>query len=104
MEHKELKKLLNKIGIPVAYDHFSDNKVKEPPFMAYREKAPDNFMADNKVYLFFNGFEIELVTSKKDVELENKISNLLTENEIPYEKSDEVWDNDEKIYHIFYEI
>ena len=84
MKHKDLKTLLEKIKIPVAYDHFPDNKNMEPPFMAYREKAPDNFMADNKVYLFFNGFEIELVTNKKDVELENKISDLLTENEIPY--------------------
>lgn len=104
MEHKDLFKLLKKIEMPVAYDHFDDDKDIEPPFMAYREKASDNFMADNKVYQFFNGFEIELVTSKKDVDLENKISNLLTENEIPYEKSDEVWDSEEKIYHIFYEI
>ena len=52
----------------------------------------------------FLNFEIELVTSKKDVELENKISNLLTENKIPYDKEDEVWDESEKIYHIFYEI
>lgn len=102
MEHKKLKKLLKQIKIPVAYDHFIDEV--EPPFMAYREKATDNFKADNKVYLFFNAFEIELVTTKKDVELENKISNLLTENEIPYEKTDEIWDNNEKIYHIFYEI
>lgn len=104
MKHKDLKKLLDNVGIPVAYDHFEDNKNMKPPFMAYREQASDNFIADNKVYQFFYGFEIELVTTKKDVELEEKISNLLTESEIPYEKTDEIWDNDEKIYHIFYEI
>ena len=105
MEHKYLYKLLKKAGIPVAYDHFEDDeKNLEPPFMAYREKSPDNFRADNKVYSAFFHYEIELVTTKKDVDLENKISNLLTENEIPYEKLDEVWDSEEKIYHIFYEI
>lgn len=104
MDYKELLSILKQVGIPVAYDHFPDNKKMKPPFMAYREKSSDNFMADNKVYLFFYGFEIELVTEKKDIELENKISNLLTENDIPYEKPNEVWDNDEKIYHIFYEI
>lgn len=104
MEYKELLLILKQVGIPVAYDHFPDDKEMKPPFMAYREKSSDNFMADNKAYLFFNRFEIELVTEKKDIELENKISDLLTKNDIPYDKTDEVWDNDEKIYHIFYEI
>lgn len=104
MKHKDLLKLLKKVGIPVAYDHFPDNKNLEPPFMAYREQSPDNFRADNIVYSAFFNYEIELITTKKDVQLEDKISTLLTENEIPYEKSNEVWDNEEKIYHIFYEI
>lgn len=104
MEHKVLFKLLKSVGIPVAYDHFDDNKLTNPPFIAYREQQPDNFKADNTVYSVFLNYEIELVTSKKDVELENKISDLLTKNDIPYEKTDEIWDNDEKIYHIFYEI
>lgn len=104
MGHKDLFKLLKKIEIPVAYDHFEDDKEMNPPFMAYREQSPDNFRADNKIYSAFFNYEIELVTSKKDVDLENKISDLLTENEISYEKLDEVWDSEEKIYHIFYEI
>lgn len=104
MQHKELLNLLKKIGIPVAYDHFLDNKEMIPPFMAYREKAPNNFKADNITFVSFFNYEIELVTVKKDIELEAKVSKLLTENDISYEKLDEVWDNDEKIYHIFYEI
>lgn len=104
MEHKKLFNLLKQIDIPVAYDHFEDNKKMEPPFMAYREQPPNNFKADNTVYSVFFNFEIELVTCKKDIELEKKISDLLTKNNIPYEKTPEIWDNDEKIYHIFYEI
>lgn len=104
MKHKELLSLLKQIEIPVAYDHFPNNKKMEPPFMTYREQSPDNFKADNKNYASFFNYQIELVTVKKDTELENKISDLLTTNDIPYEKPDEIWDNDEKIYHIFYEI
>lgn len=104
MEHKNLYNLLKKVNIPVAYDHFDDNKKMEPPFMAYREQASDNFKADNKNYVSFFNYEIELVTCKKDIELEKNISNLLTENNIPFDKSNEIWDNEEKIYHIFYEI
>lgn len=104
MKHKDLYKLLKTVGIPVAYDHFEDNKNLTPPFMAYREQSPNNLKADGITYYSALNFEIELVTSKKDVELEDKISNLLTENKIPYDKEDEVWDENEKIYHIFYEI
>ena len=104
MKHKELFNLLKKLNIPVAYDHFEDNKNLEPPFMAYREQSSDTFNADNKNYFLTKHFEIELVTSKKDVELEERIEELLNNNTIPYDKSDEVWDEQEKIYHIFYEI
>ena len=104
MKHKDLFKLLKELNIPVAYDHFENNKDLEPPFLAYREQVSDNFRADNIVYSAFLNYQLELVVSKKDVDLENKISNLLTENEIPYEKLDEVWDSNERIYHIFYEI
>lgn len=104
MEHKDIKLILEKLNIPVAYDHFVDNKNIHPPFVAYREKNNISFSADNKNYFFSHGFEIELVTIKKDVELEKNLSDLLTNNNIPYEKPDEIWDNNEKIYHIFYEI
>ena len=49
-------------------------------------------------------FELELVTEKKDVLLQKKLEELLTTNKIPYDLSDEVWDDDEKIYHNYYEI
>jgi len=104
MDHKEMFKLLKQLCIPVAYDHFSDNKVTKPPFMAYREQPQSNFRADNIIYSVFPNYEIELVTSKKDVELEKRLSSLLTEHNISYEKTNEIWDNQEKIYHIFYEI
>lgn len=104
MKHEELYKILLSLNIPVAYDHFDDNKTLEPPFMAYREKVPDTVNADNINFYSFNKFEIELVTSKKDVALENKVSSLLTKNSISFEKSEEIWDSQEKIYHIFFDI
>ena len=75
MEHKDIYDLLKTLNIPVAYDHFDSNKN-----------------------------EIELVTEKKDVELEKAIEELLTNNKIPYDVENEVWDEDERIYHNFYEI
>jgi len=72
--------------------------------MAYREQSANIFKADNKNYFLEKHFEIELVTNKKDIELEELIEELFNKNNILFEKNDEIWDKEEKIYHIFYEI
>lgn len=102
--HKELYDLLKTLDIPVAYDHFDSDKNISLPFMVYREQIPDTFRADDITYHQFFNYEIEIATEKKDIQLERNIEGLLTNNKIPYDKSDEIWDNEEKIYHIFYEI
>lgn len=104
MKHKEIYDMLKTLNIPVAYDHFESNKNVEPPFIAYRETAPETFKADGITYYRPYEFEIELVTEKKDVALQERIEELLTTNKIPYDIDSEVWDEDEKIYHNFYEI
>ena len=104
IEHKNLYEILLTLGIPVAYDHFESNKEVEIPFLAYRETAPSTFRADDLTYHQFFNYEIELITEKKDVALERQLEGILTNYNIPYSKEDEVWDNDEKIYHNFYEI
>ena len=104
MKHKELYDLLKTLNIPVAYDHFESNKNMSPPFIAYREMDVDTFKADGKTYYRPYEFEIELVTATKDVSLEGQVETLLTENNIPYDVDSSVWDNEEKIYHTFYEI
>ena len=104
MKYQELFTLLKTLNIPVAYDHFDSNKRVIPPFMAYREIPPDTFKADGKTYYRPYNFEIEVVTEKKDPVLQESIEELLTSNNIPYDLLDEVWDEDERIYHNFYEI
>jgi hypothetical protein len=104
MEHKDIYDLLKTLDIPVAYDHFDSNKNVNPPFIAYREISPDTFKADGITYYRPYEFEIELVTEKKDVALEKTIEDLLTNNKIPYDVESEIWDEDERIYHNFYEI
>lgn len=104
MKHKEIYDLLKTLGIPVAYDHFDSNKKVQPPFIVYREQAPDTFKADGIVYYRPYEFEIELITEKKDVSLEGQVETLLTNNKIPYDIESEVWDEDERIYHSFYNI
>lgn len=102
--YKNIYDLLKTLNIPVAYDHFDSNKKLTPPFIAYREQATDTFKADDKTYYRDYDFEIELVTIKKDPNLQKQIEDLLTENNIPYDVASEIWDDEEKIYHNFYNI
>lgn len=104
MEHKAIYDLLKTLNIPVAYSHFNSNKTVNPPFVVYRETSPDTFKAEDITYYRPYNYEIELVTSVKNPTLEETIESLLTTNKIPYDKSDEVWDEEEQIYHNFYEI
>lgn len=104
IDHKTLYQTLQSLNIPVAYDHFDSNKQVSIPFLVYREQQLSTFRADDITYHQFNNFEIELITEKKEIALEKQLEELLTTNKIPYEKNDEVWDNDEKIYHNYYEI
>lgn len=101
---KSIYDLLKTLNIPVAYDHFDSNKNVTPPFIAYREIGTDTFKADDLVYYRPHEFEIELITEKKDLTLQQSLEDLLTTNKIPYDYFNEVWDEDEKIYHNFYEI
>lgn len=102
--HKTIYELLKTLDIPVAYDHFTTNKEINPPFVVYRETNSNTFKADGVTYYRPYDFEIELVTDKKDVVLQSQLEELLTTNKIPYDINDEVWDDDEKIYHNYYEI
>lgn len=104
MEANDLFNLLIELDIPVAYDHFDERTEVFPPFLVYRERKPDSLAADNRIFYSFPNYELELVTENKDFELENKIKQLLSDNGIVYDKPDEIWDKDEKIYHIFFEI
>ena len=45
---------------------------------------------------------MELYTDKKDPELEEKLEDILTAHEIPWEKS-EVWIESEKMYEVLYQ-
>lgn len=104
MKHADLFQLLSTLNIPVAYDHFTSNKNVRPPFVVYRETSPQTFKADGITYYRPYDFEIELVTEIKDVNLQEQIETLLTNNKIPFDINDEIWDEDERIYHNFYEI
>lgn len=102
--HKQIYDLLKTLNIPVAYDHFISDKEVSIPFVVYREIDTDTFKADGITYFRPYNFQIELITETKDIALQQAIEELLTTNNIPYDVGDELWDDEEKIYHNYYEI
>jgi hypothetical protein len=94
--------MLKEAGLPFAYDHFAEGESPEPPFLIFLFPGSDNMFADNGVYFKISQLNMELYTDKKDPELEEKLEDILTAHEIPWEKS-EVWIDSEKMYEVLYQ-
>ena len=101
MTMEELVAVLNRTGIPFAYDHFAEGESPEPPFICYLLPGSDNFAADGKVYFKISQVRIELYTDLKDLAIEKKLEDVLDEEGIFYEKT-EVWIQSEKLYEVLY--
>ena len=98
---EKLIEIMNKTGLPFAYDHFAEGESPNPPFICYLVPNSDNFAADGKVYYKINELHIELYTDCKDLSAEQKLEDVLDANGIYYEKS-EVWIEPEKLYEVLY--
>jgi hypothetical protein len=102
MTYDDITNMLKEAGLPLAYDHFAEGESPEPPFLIFLFPGSDNMFADNSVYFKISQLNIELYTDKKDPELEEKLEDILTAHEIPWEKS-EVWIDSEKMYEVLYQ-
>lgn len=102
MTYDDIKSILDECNLPYAYDHFVEGESPEPPFLIFLFPGSDNMFADNGVYFKISQLNMELYTDKKDPELEEKLEDILTAHEIPWEKS-EVWIDSEKMYEVLYQ-
>ena len=102
MTYDDITNMLKEAGLPLAYDHFAEGESPEPPFLIFLFPGSDNMFADNGVYFKISQLNMELYTDKKDPELEEKLEDILTAHEIPWEKS-EVWIDSEKMYEVLYQ-
>ena len=98
---EKIAAVLEKIGLPFAYDHFAEGESPNPPFICYLIPNSDNFSADGRVYYKINEIHIELYTDCKDLSAEQKVEAVLDKHGIFYEKS-EVWIESEKLYEVLY--
>ncbi|MBQ6501184.1 MAG: hypothetical protein IJI87_07420 [Mogibacterium sp.] len=93
------------VGIPVAYSHFKGDEVPEsPPYMVYIGNGQNTMDADNTHYYRQNRYQLEYYFINKDEETEAQIEDILLENGYLYEKSEDIFIEDEEIFVIYYMI
>jgi hypothetical protein len=93
------------VGIPVAYSHFTEkNSPSEPPYLVYLGDGQDTFKADNTFIYTNNRYQIEYYFTEKDEIEEAKIEKILLDNGYRYDKSEDVYIEDEGVFVIYYQI
>lgn len=97
MTYQDVSTLVSSIGLPYAYDHFTDGTDHAPPFVCFIYPESDDFIADNKNYTKIRQLQIELYTDNKDFELENRVEEILQNANLPY-RVDGAYLDDEQMY------
>lgn len=93
------------VKIPVAYSHFTEkNSPDAPPYLVYIGNGQDTFQADNTHYYRENRYQLEYYFTEKDEQEEAIIENILLDNGFLYEKSEDVYIEDEGVFVIYYQI
>ena len=93
------------VGIPVVYSHFTDKGSPDsPPYMTYIGNGQETFDADNTYYYTVNNYQLEYYFTEKDEAEEAKIEKVLLDNGFKYQKSEDVYIEEEGIFVIYYQI
>lgn len=102
MTLKELYAILQKTEYDVAYREFKGKH--NIPCIVYFETGRENEVADDTIYAQFKNVQIELYTTEKSREAEQKLENLLLQHEIIYEFSEVGKIESENMYEVVYEV
>lgn len=93
------------IGLPVSYSHHIDiDSPIEPPYLVYIGDGQDTFDADNTHYYRQNRYQIEYYFTQKNEENESAIEDALLDAGYLYEKSEDVYIEEENVFVIYYNI
>lgn len=96
---------LQATGLPCAYSHFTDkHKPKKPPYLVYIGNGQDTSEADNTIYFSENNYQIEYYFTQKNEETEATIEETLLANGYLYDKSEDIYIEDDGVFVIYYYI
>ena len=94
--------VLQSTGLPCAYSHFK--KKQSPPYIVYIGNGQDTFQADDTHYWKQNTYQVEYYFTTKNESNEEAIETALVDNGFLYEKSEDVYIEDEGVFVIYYYI
>lgn len=94
--------VLQSAGLPCAYSHFKTKQ--EPPYLVYIGGGQNTMDADNTHYWRENTYQVEYYFTEKNEETEAVIEDTLLDNGFIYEKSEDVFIEEENVFVIYYTI
>lgn len=105
MTRAQIASMIAGMGLPNAYDHFTDkdgNKPQGPPFICFFYPNNDDFIADNINYARITALIIELYTDNVEFAIEERIEAALIAAELPFSKT-QGYIEGEKMYQTTYQ-
>ena len=96
--------VLQGMDIPCVYSHFLKKTAVTPPYIVYIGDGQDVMEADNTHYYRNNRYQVEYYFIEKNESIERELEDLLLDNGYLYDKSEDVYIEDEGVFVIYYKI
>jgi hypothetical protein len=96
MSLEELKTLMDTLDVESVYGYFP--KEKKPPYIAYQAETAQSINADGIVVLLIANVTLTLVTARRDMGMEQQISDLLTANDVDFGEPEYEFDPEQEIH------
>lgn len=102
----DVEKMLEELGIPYRYNHFTQREMEDIilPIAVWNVPGTNNFFADGKAYKKIKQLEIELYMDEKDWSLEEKLEKILDKNGIAWQQTASEWLESENMWESLYEM
>jgi len=100
MAKSKIVKTLESTGLPVSYGLFPEGK--KPPYIVYIGNGQTVFGADDTHYWSKNGYQVEYYFKKKSEAAETAIENILLQAGYIFQKSEDVYLEEENVFLIYY--
>ena len=91
---------LQSTGLPCAYSHFRTDQT--PPYIVYIGNGQDFMEADNTHYWRNNRYQVEYYFTTKNEQNEASIEDALLAAGYLYEKSEDIFIEDQGVFVIYY--
>lgn len=100
-----IQEVLESTGLPCAYSHFREtDSPRTPPYIVYIGGGQNVMEADNTHYWRENRYQVEYYFTTKNEQNETAIENALLEGGFLYDKSEDVFIEDENVFVIYYNV